>query len=185
MPYLKVINENEASGELKKVYEQIGSARGKLSNIMKIHSLMPDTMIKHLELYLSIMFSKTNLTREEKEILAVVVSKNNNCDYCINHHAEALNHYWKDAERINNFIFTLDDPAFSEKFRLTVNHTSKLTSDPSSVKKEDINELKKSGWTDEDILGINLIISYFNFVNRIALGLGVEFSEDEVKGYKY
>jgi uncharacterized peroxidase-related enzyme len=185
MQFIKVINENEASGELKKVYEQIGSARGKLSNIMKIHSLMPDTMIKHLELYLSIMFSKTNLSREEKEILAVVVSKNNNCDYCVNHHAEALNHYWKNSERLKNFILTLDDPAFSEKFRLAVNHTSQLTDNPSAVKKEDIYELKKSGWTDEDILGINLIISYFNFVNRIALGLGVEFSEDEIKGYKY
>lgn len=70
---------------------------------------MPDTMVKHLDLYLSIMFSKTNLTREEKEILAVVVSKNNNCDYCVNHHAEALNHYWKDSERLKNFISTLDD----------------------------------------------------------------------------
>jgi len=183
--YIKVINDNEAEGELSEVYSQISSSRGKLSNIMKIHSLMPDTMIKHLELYLSIMFSKTNLTREEKEILAVVVSKVNNCDYCVNHHAQALNHYWKNPERLDNFILTLDDPAFSEKFRLTINHTSKLTSDPSTVKKEDIDELKKSGWTDEDILGINLIISYFNFVNRIALGLGVEFSEDEVKGYKY
>lgn len=185
MPFIKVINENEATGELKKVYGDISSARGKLSNIMKIHSLMPDTMIKHLELYLSIMFSKTNLTREEKEILAVVVSKNNNCDYCVNHHAEALNHYWKDSERLNNFISILDDPDFTNKFRLAVKHASQLTTNPSAVKKEDIDELKKSDWTDEDILVINLIISYFNFVNRIALGLGVEFSEDEIKGYKY
>lgn len=153
MPFIKVINKNEAEGELKNVYELISSARGKLSNIMKIHSLMPDTMIKHLELYLSIMFSKTNLSREEKEILAVVVSKNNNCDYCINHHAEALNHYWKNSERLKNFILILDDPAFSEKFRLAVKHTSQLTTNPSAVKKEDIDELKKSGWTDEDILG--------------------------------
>jgi len=72
VPFIKVINEDEASGELKKVYNQITSARGKLSNIMKIHSLMPDTMIKHLELYLSIMFSKSNLSREEKEMFKPV-----------------------------------------------------------------------------------------------------------------
>jgi uncharacterized peroxidase-related enzyme len=185
VPYIKVINEAEASGELKKVYDDISAARGKLSNIMKIHSLMPDTMIKHLELYLSIMFSKSNLSREEKEILAVVVSKNNKCDYCVNHHAEALNHYWKDSDRLNKFIFTLDDPKFSDKFRLAVKHASKLTTNPSTILNDEIEELKSSGWTDEDILAINLIISYFNFVNRIALGLGVEFSEEEVKGYKY
>lgn len=185
MPYIKVIDETNADGELKNIYEKIKSERGKLSNIMKIHSLMPDTMIKHLELYLAIMFSKTNLSREEKEILAVVVSKNNNCDYCVNHHAEALNHYWKDSQRLNKFISGLDDLKFSDKFRLAIRHAAKLTTTPSTVLKDEIEELKQSGWTDEDILAINLIVSYFNFVNRIALGLGVELSEDEVKGYKY
>lgn len=185
MPFIKVINENKAEGKLKEVYDNISSARGKLSNIMKIHSLIPETMVKHLELYLSIMFNNTKLSREEKEILAVVVSKNNNCDYCVNHHAEALNHYWKNKERLDNFISILDDDSFSDKFKLAIKHATKLTINPSSVTKDDIDELKNAGWTDEDILGINLIISYFNFVNRIALGLGVEFSEEEVKGYKY
>ncbi len=185
MSFIKVINEEEAAGELKKVYDQITSERGKLSNIMKIHSLLPDTMIKHLELYLSIMFSESNLTREEKETLAVVVSRENNCDYCINHHAQALNHYWKNPKRLKSFIENLDDELFTQKFRIAVNYTSKLTTDPASVKKSEIDELKKSGWTDEDLLTINLIVSYFNFVNRIALGLGVKFSEDEIKGYKY
>ena len=131
------------------------------------------------------MFSKSNLNREEKEILAVVVSKNNKCDYCVNHHAEALNHYWKNSERLSQFIATLDDSQLSDKFRLAIKHTSKLTTNPSAVLKDEIEELKQSGWTDEDILVINVIISYFNFVNRIALGLGVEFSEEEIKGYKY
>jgi len=38
---------------------------------------------------------------------------------------------------------------------------------------------------DEDILTVNLIASYFNFVNRIALGLGVAFATNEVEGYEY
>lgn len=185
MPFIKVINEDEASGDLKKVYQQIGAARGKLSNIMKIHSLLPDTMIKHLDLYLSIMFSENNLSREVKEILAVVVSKNNKCDYCVNHHAEALKHYWKNSERLTNFISSLDDPEFSDKLKSAIKYASILTINPSSIAEENINELKSFGWDDKDILSINLITSYFNFVNRIALGLGVKFTEDEVKGYKY
>jgi uncharacterized protein YciW len=49
----------------------------------------------------------------------------------------------------------------------------------------DITKLQKAGFSDDDILSINLITSYFNFVNRVALGLGVEFSEDEARGYRY
>jgi uncharacterized peroxidase-related enzyme len=185
LPFINVINENEATDELKNLYDKIKSTRGKLSNIMKIHSLMPETMIKHLELYTAIMFSKTNLSREEKEILAVVVSKSNNCAYCVRHHSKALNHYWKNEERLIRFTEILDDQKLTEKFRLVIKHAIKLTTEPAGVKETDIEELKSYGWTDEDILAINLIISYFNFVNRIANGLGVESTEDEVKGYKY
>lgn len=185
MPYIKIIDQKEASGELKVVYDRINSERGKLSNIMKIHSLLPDTMIKHLELYTSIMFSKNNLTREEKEVIAVVVSKINKCDYCVNHHAEALNYYWKNSSRLTNFINTLDDADISTKLKSAIQYAAKLTESPGDINEFAVNSLKKQGWTDEDILSINLITGYFNFVNRVALGLGVEFSEEEVTGYKY
>ncbi len=63
MPFIKVIDETEAQGKLKEVYEDIISSRRKLSNIMKIHSLNPDAMIKHMELYKSIMFGKSSIPR--------------------------------------------------------------------------------------------------------------------------
>jgi len=49
----------------------------------------------------------------------------------------------------------------------------------------DVQGLRDCDLADEDVLTINLITSYFNFVNRIALGLGVAFTSDEVEGYKY
>ena len=47
----------------------------------------------------------------------------------------------------------------------------------------DLGELRSEGLSDSDILDITLIVGYFNFVNRIALGLGVTFSGDEMSGY--
>lgn len=49
---------------------------------------------------------------------------------------------------------------------------------------EDVAALRHLGLGDEDILLANLIVAYFNFVNRIALGLGVEHSAEEVSGYQ-
>lgn len=185
MAYIKVIEAEEAQGRLKEIYGEIISSRGKLSNIMSIHSLLPDTMIKHMDLYKSIMFGKSNLSRELKEMIAVVVSKANNCEYCINHHAEALNFYWKDEQKLQNFTEDFRAIEFEEKTELLLEYAERLTTSPSKITQDDIDKIKASGWTDEDILLVNLIVSYFNFVNRIALGLGVEFSEEEVKGYKY
>ncbi len=79
MAFIKVIDEALAVGKLKEVYDDIAKSRGKLSNIMKIHSLHLDAMVKHMDLYKSIMFGKSNLSRELKEMIAVVVSVANKC----------------------------------------------------------------------------------------------------------
>jgi len=185
MSWIQVIDKNEATGRLKKIYDEITEKRGKISNIMKIHSLNPDAMKNHMNLYLSLMFGKSNLSREERELIGVVVSKINKCDYCINHHAEALNFYWKDSDKLKIFLKSFDSVDLTRRQRGIIEYVVKLTKNPSDITKDDIEKLRKSGFSDEEILDINLICCYFNFVNRIALGLGVEFSNDEVKGYKY
>ena len=60
-----------------------------------------------------------------------------------------------------------------------------LTVVPNTTSHEDIQGLRKVGFSDADILNVNLITSYFCSVNRIVLGLGVDFTESEVEGYKY
>ena len=145
---------------------------------MKIHSLNPNAMEKHMELYLSIMFGSSKLSREKCEIIAVVVSSTNKCDYCINHHSEALDHYWKDKEKMQRFVKDYKSVDLPEKTSKMLDYVYKLTKTPNNIEKKDIQVLQKIGFSDEDILNINLITSYFNFVNRITLGLGVEFSDE-------
>jgi len=53
------------------------------------------------------------------------------------------------------------------------------------MNESDVVILRNNGLTDEEILNVVLIINYFNFVNRVANGLGVDFSEEEMQGYKY
>jgi len=55
--------------------------RGKIANILQVHSLNPDAMAGHLDLYMSIMFGGSGLSRAEREAIAVVVSATNECDY--------------------------------------------------------------------------------------------------------
>ena len=185
MPWITVIDEKQAEGKLKEIYENISKKRGKISNIMKIHSLRPKIMQKHMDLYLSILFGKSNLKRVDRELIAVVVFSINDCDYCISHHAEALNYYWKDKSRIKKLIKDYNKIKLSDREKKMLDYVTKLTKKPESMMEEDVNILKYVGFGEEEILDINLITSYFNLANRIAQGLGVEFSEEEIKGYKY
>lgn len=100
------------------------------------------------------------------------------------HHGEALASYWG-WNKVKKFIENINELGFSDKDKEILDYVKKLTINPSEVCEDNINKLKNVGLKDNDILNINLITSYFNFVNRIALGLGVECSKDEIKGYNY
>lgn len=64
--------------------------------------------------------------------------------------------------------------------------TSELTLHPGSFQDDSmIDKLRETGLTDNAILDATLVVSYFNFVNRIVLSLGVESNNDELKGYNF
>ena len=54
-----------------------------------------------------------------------------------------------------------------------LDYAAKLTTDARRVTFEDISRLREVGFTDQAILQINLIASWFNYINRVADGLGV------------
>ena len=58
-----------------------------------------------------------------------------------------------------------------------LDYSVKLTKDPSSMKKTDVEKLHQTGFSDSAILDIAQITGYFNFVNRLADGLGVELED--------
>jgi uncharacterized peroxidase-related enzyme len=185
MAWIKVIAESDTSTELNNVYQRIQKKRGKLSNIMRVHSLKPGAMRAHLDLYLSVMFDQSSLRRELKEMIAVVVSQLNGCQYCVQHHSGALQHYWKNQKKIERFREDFESVNLLPQEKKILQYAKKLTREPQSMVEEDVEALKELGLDDQEILEIALIVSYFNFVNRIASGLGVEMTDKEIKGYKY
>jgi len=185
MAYIDMVQHEEAEGKLKDIYDDLVKSRGKLAEIHKIQSLNPETIIAHMELYMSIMFGKSPLKRYQREMIAVVVSMNNGCRYCTKHHAEALGYFWKDDAKIIKFIEDYRLVKLNEKDLLLCDFAKRLTLHPGDVNEENhLAELKRISFTDREILDATLVVSYFNFVNRIVMGLGVEL-EANPGGYNY
>jgi uncharacterized protein YciW len=57
-------------------------------------------------------------------------------------------------------------------------YAEKLTIAPSTIVEDDIEQLRKAGWSDRDILDIVHVCAYFNFRVRIVDGLGLKLTED-------
>ncbi|MDA0705812.1 MAG: peroxidase-related enzyme [Proteobacteria bacterium] len=184
MSWIDEIEISAAEGRLAEIYPELVAKRGKVANILKVHSLNPDAMSDHLDLYMTLMFGASGLSRAEREAVAVVVSASNDCTYCVNHHAEALRRYIKDEETLTMLMEADGLETFEPRLSNIVRHAEKLTSAPAAMTDTDLGELRAVGLSEKDILDLTLIVAYFNFVNRIALGLGVAFSDDELSGYK-
>lgn len=185
MAWIRFVEVDEAEGKLKEYYDHTRRARGKIANIIKVQSLNPEAMKAHMDLYLTTMFGRSNLTRVQREMIATVVSATNDCGYCTRHHGVALRSLTKNEDLVEQMTRDFDAVDLSEKDHAMLRYAVKLTKNPHAMRKGDVEGLRKVGFKDVDILNINLIASYFNFVNRIALGLGVEFSDEEAEGYKY
>lgn len=186
MAFIKVIEHEESTGRLKEIYDNLVHTRGKLAEVHKIQSLNPESIVNHMDLYMTIMFGKSPLKRYQREMIAVIVSVSNDCSYCQTHHGAALNHFWKNESRVEQLKNDYRALEMEQVDKLLCDYARLLTISPNSKFDENhIEPMKNLGLSDQAILDATLVISYFNFVNRMVLGLGVHLEKDEGKGYKY
>jgi uncharacterized peroxidase-related enzyme len=94
------------------------------------------------------------------------------------HHGAALHLLTKDDELVKGLKENYQQVDLDEKTKAILDYAVKLTVKPHSVKDEDVEKLKNVGCSDLEILDICQIISYFNFVNRMAEGLGVQLEAE-------
>ena len=76
-----MVGEPEATGYVRTVYEAHIKSRGWVSNILKSFSLRPDTLRAFSNMFATLMFGPSDLSRAQREMLAVVVSVANRCHY--------------------------------------------------------------------------------------------------------
>lgn len=79
--WIHTIAPEEADGQVKKVYDDSVKRAGKLFQIVRAMSLSPAVMEASIELYKRIMYAREGLSRRQREMLAVVVSRANRCHY--------------------------------------------------------------------------------------------------------
>ncbi|MDG1274007.1 MAG: peroxidase-related enzyme [Alphaproteobacteria bacterium] len=186
--WIKMITDNEASEEVKSVFDQARTPHGTLDNVMRIHGLRPDTMLGHLHLYRSVLHSNDlTLAISFLEVIASYVSSLNQCDYSFTHH-------WHNAEKLidniqlsNSVYGAIKKDNFEGLFEVKelalLKYAKKLTLSIQNMEKNDVEKLRVIGIIDGEILEVNQVVAYFNYSNRLLNGLGVSTSGDVVGFY--
>ncbi len=185
--WIEMVSDEDADEDLKLALNLARTPHGTVDNVMRVHSLRPNTMNGHVVLYRACLHDEANTVPTWfQEVVSSYVSVLNDCPYSYANH-------WANAR------FLIGDPARSEDIEAALQahspenafqgaqlsalkYTEKLTRTPGGVKKSDVVELRDSGWDDGEILEINQIICYFNYANRLLNGLGVT-TDGDVVGY--
>jgi uncharacterized peroxidase-related enzyme len=81
VPHLDLIEPDDATGLVAEEYAAAVERAGKIFNIVRSMSLSPESLRASMGLYKAIMFGPSGLTRQERELLATVVSATNECYY--------------------------------------------------------------------------------------------------------
>ena len=90
------------------------------------------------------------------------------------HHCEALRRCGVADELAWQIAADYANSRISAADKLMLAYAEQLTVSPYTIGESCIKELRQAGFQDDQILLINLTVSYFNFVNRLAMGLGVQ-----------
>ncbi|MCB0376834.1 MAG: peroxidase-related enzyme, partial [Sinomicrobium sp.] len=154
-----------------------------IDNVLLIHSLRPHSLTGHMTLYKSVLHNANNtLPKWYLESIGVYVSYLNGCDYCVAHHFAGLKRLLEDDGKAERFFSAVQHNAletcFDRKYFSGMEYAGKLTEQPRNIGKADVERLGTLGFSDGEVLEINQVTSYFNYVNRIVLGLGVSTKGD-------
>lgn len=185
MAWVEVTTPERAKGELKDAYARIEKARGKVANVLQISGALPSVMERGVDFYMALMYGDHPLSRARREMVAVAVSRANACEYCIQHHRAALARVWNDDAAASRFAKdgTLVAPNAADEAMLE--YAWRLTLTPSGVTRNDVEALRKAGFSDAEIVAINHVVGYFNMMNRIVNGLGVHLEADQGADARY
>jgi uncharacterized peroxidase-related enzyme len=159
MAWIKMIKEDEAEGELKSTYDK-WSNRG-VDNIMKIHSLTVPSLKAHNLIYGTLMRGKSDLSRVQREMIAVVASVANHCIYWIQHHGWGLRRLTRNPELVRQLKLHFSQAELSPSDRAMCEYVEKLTLKPWEMVEADVVALRDAGFPDFAILDINQVTGYY------------------------
>ncbi len=162
--------EEQVESYLKIVEAKIGF----IPNVLAAFAKFPKQFEGFTKLYNSLMLGESGLTKLEREMIAVTVSSENHCFYCLVAHGSAVRELANDpqlGERIAANFRSAELPRRQEEL---LSFAKKLTRDPSEIGEQERKKLRDVGYTDRDIWDISAIVGFFNMTNRLASAIEME-----------
>ena len=162
--------EDQVNNYLEIVQQKLGF----IPNVLAAFAKFPKQFEGFTKLYNALMLGESGLTKLEREMIAVTVSSENHCFYCLVAHGSAVRELSNDPQLGERIAANFRSAELPKKQEELLNFTKKLTKDPSEIAENDRKKLRDVGYTDRDIWDISAIVGLFNMTNRLASATEME-----------
>jgi len=164
----------DGEDQVKNYLEIVQQKLGFIPNVLAAFAKFPKQFEGFTKLYNALMLGESGLTKLEREMIAVTVSSENHCFYCLVAHGSAVRELSNDPQLGERIAANFRSAELPKKQEELLNFTKKLTKDPSEISENDRKRLRDVGYSDRDIWDISAIVGLFNMTNRLASATEME-----------
>ena len=179
--WLRVPGDDEVPGEVKELWATPLERLGFVPNVLRVFALRPRHLTAWWSYYDDLMRGDSGLSKAQREMIAVVVSAENRCHYCIVSHSAALRKLTNDPTLVDRLATGYKYAELEPRERAMLDFAVKLTTDSHRTTEQDVEALRAAGWSDEEIMDMAQVAAMFNFTNRLASTLGWVPNEEYFK----
>ncbi len=141
---------------------------GFVPNVLVAYAFDMTKLETFVAMYNDLMLGDSGLSKLEREMIAVVVSSQNRCYYCLTAHGAAVRQYSGNPLLGEHLVMNYRVARLNKRQRAMLDFAVKLTASPWSVEDGDRERLRRVGFTDRDIWDMSAVAGFFNMSNRVA-----------------
>jgi uncharacterized peroxidase-related enzyme len=158
----------ELSPEMAAYFAKCEEKLGFVPNVLKAYAFDSAKLTAFVAMYNDLMLAPSGLSKLEREMIAVAVSAQNSCYYCLVAHGAAVRQLSGDPPLGELMAMNYRAARLSKRERAMLDFAVKLTDEPWLVEEEDRAQLRRAGFSDRDIWDIAAVAGFFNMTNRVA-----------------
>ena len=152
----------------QKYFDVCQDKLGMIPNVLRAYAFDIDKLNAFTAMYNDLMLGDSNLSKLEREMIAVAVSSINKCYYCLTAHGAAVRALSGDPKLGEMLVMNWRVAPLDARQRAMLTFAEKMTKASAEITESDRDDLRAVGFSDRDIWDIASVTGFFNMSNRIA-----------------
>jgi uncharacterized peroxidase-related enzyme len=156
------------SPAMQAYFDKCQEKLGFVPNVLKAYAFDMAKLEAFVAMYNDLMLAPSGLSKLEREMIAVAVSSQNHCYYCLVAHGAAVRVLSNDPPLGELMAMNYRAARLTKRQRAMLDFAVKLTEEPWNIEDADRDTLRGAGFSERDIFDIAAVAAFFNMSNRVA-----------------